>query len=185
MKRSSMFPGLILIAVGIMLLANNIGLFKFNMSYFWPLFLIIPGLSFEFSYFATGRNPGVLVPGGILITYGILFYLNIFTGWIFMGSLWPFFIFGPAVGLFQLYLFGGRERGVLISSAILAVISLTMLSFTLFGFAAEYIAPLALILLGVFILSKNRNGNEYDDASHNEKYEDPDLEEYYQDTDDE
>ncbi len=183
MKKSSMFPGLLLIAFGVMLLANNMGLFVFNFEYLWPLFLLVPGLVFELSYFATGRNAGTLVPGGILTLYGLFFYFNIVTGWNLMDSLWPVFILGPAIGLFQLYLFGGRDNGVLISSTILFVISMTFFTFTLFGFAAEYFAPAALILIGFFVLFKGRREsnppNTYSNKSRND-----DLEDYY-DTDDE
>lgn len=184
MKRSSMLPGILLITAGILLLASNMGLFKFNMSLIWPLFLLVPGLVFELSFFTTGKNPGVLVPGGILTLYGLFFYLNIMTGWTFMGSLWPIFILGPALGLFQLYVFGGRERGVLIASSILGFISMIFLSFTLFGFAADYMGPAALILLGLFILNKNQRRNDYKfDSKQSRQYDNDDLEEYY-DTDD-
>lgn len=176
MKRSGIFPGLMLITLGIFLLVNNMGLVTFNMAYLWPLFLLVPGLFFEFSFFATWKDPGVLVPGGILTLYGLFFYLNILSGWRFMDSLWPFFILGPAFGLFQLYLFGNREKGVLIASTILTIIALTMFSFTLFGFAAEYFAPAGLILLGLFMVTKGRRGQGV--SNHTHEPED-DLESYY------
>ncbi len=184
MKKTGMLPGVLLIAAGVLLLASNIGLFRFNWNFVWPLFLLVPGLVFEFSFFGTGRNPGVLVPGGILTLYGLFFYLNILTGWSFMDNLWPVFILGPAIGLFQLYVFGGRERGTLIASSILGFISMVFLSFTLFGFAADFIGPAILILFGLFILAKNKGKNEYQEPSVKSKPDLDDLEEYY-DTDDE
>lgn len=152
---------------GVLLLASNIGLFRFNWNFVWPLFLLVPGLVFEFSFFGTGRNPGVLVPGGILTLYGLFFYLNILTGWSFMDNLWPVFILGPAIGLFQLYVFGGRERGTLIASSILGFISMVFfLSFTLFGFAADFIGPAILILFGLFILAKKNKGKKMNIKNH-------------------
>jgi len=184
MKRSSTFPGILLITAGVLLLASNLGIFKFNWAFIWPLFLLGPGLTFELSYFATRRNPGVLVPGGILTLYGLFFYFNMITNWSFMDSLWPIFILGPGLGLFQLYLFGGRDRGVLIASSILGFISLSFLTFTLFGFAADFIGPGALILFGLLILTKNRKRpTPKADPFEQSPLSDEELESYY-DTDD-
>ncbi len=71
-------------------------LIRFNWNFIWPLFLLIPGLMFELSYFGSRRNPGVLVPGGILTVYSVFFYFNIITGWNFMDNLWPVFLLGPS-----------------------------------------------------------------------------------------
>jgi len=160
MNNNKIIPGIVLIVVGLFLLANNLGLVILDISKLWPLFLLIPGLLFEFSYFVRRRDVGVLVPGGILTVYGCLFFVNILTNWNAMDRLWPFFIFGPAVGLFQLYLFGGREKGVLIASGILGAISMIMLSFTMYGFASNYIAPVALILFGLMIMFKGNKNKE-------------------------
>lgn len=190
MKKTGIFPGIMLITAGVILLASNIGLMRFNWNFIWPLFLLIPGLMFELSYFGSRRNPGVLVPGGILTVYSVFFYFNIITGWNFMDNLWPVFLLGPSFGLFQLYLFGGREKGVLIASTILGFLSAVFLSFSLFGFAADFIGPAALILFGLFILTKDKKSRKrhdrYDQTSrqetgHEDDLED-DLEEYF-DTD--
>jgi len=179
MKNSSLFPGLLLIAFGVLLLANNMGIFVFSMAYLWPLFLLVPGIVFELSFFATGKNSGVLVPGGILILYGFFFYFNIITGWNFMDSLWPFFLLGPAFGLFQLYVFGGREKGVLIASSVLGILSMIFFSFTLFGFASEFIAPSAMIIIGLVVLMKGKREPKSKYIKENNKSDDKDLEQYY------
>lgn len=187
MKKSGILPGIMLIAAGVILLASNIGLIRFDWNFIWPLFLLIPGLIFELSYFGSRRNPGVLVPGGILTIYGLFFYFNIITGWNFMDKLWPVFLLGPGFGLLQLYLFGGREKGVLIASTILGSLSLIFLSFSLFGFAADFIGPAALIVFGLFILTKDkkpryRRNNYVHKDNHEKDFDDDledDLEEYF------
>ncbi len=180
MKNNNMFPGIILIGLGATMLANRFGLISLGIELFWPLFLLIPGLMFEISYFTTGRNAGTLVPGGILTVYGLLFFFNILTKWSFMDSLWPIFILGPAVGLFQLYLFGDRSRGVLIASAILGTLSLVFLSFSLFGFALDYLAPVLLILLGSLILIRGKHPHHGCCSKRNgQSGTDDDLNKYY------
>jgi len=69
------------------------------------LFVLIAGIFFEASYFISCKDAGLLVPGGILITYGLLFLFNVYYGWNLMDNLWLIFPLGVAIGLFQLYLF--------------------------------------------------------------------------------
>lgn len=45
----------------------------------WFLCVLIPGLYFEMNYFQTRKNPGQLVPGGILTVIGLLFCFEILT----------------------------------------------------------------------------------------------------------
>lgn len=118
--------GLVLVILGALLLLGNIGLIHIGLENIWPLFLMGMGLLFELSFFSSGRkDPGLLVPGGILITISIVFLVCVTLGWHWMQKLWPLFILAPAVGLLQLYLFGQRERGLLIPGGILAVVGLT------------------------------------------------------------
>ena len=82
MKNNRYIFGILLILAGALFLADNI--FSLNMfSYFefWPLIILGIGLVFEFSYFYKGRDAGLLVPGGILTTIGILFLFETATNW--------------------------------------------------------------------------------------------------------
>ena len=127
------------------------------MRIFWPLFILIPGLCLEVEYFSKKTNPGVLVPGGILTTIGLLFMFEIITRWRYMGKTWPVFILAVAIGLFQFYYFGNRERSVLISSMILLAISLFSFASITIGrvliFFRRYLGiPALLVIAGVIIL---------------------------------
>ena len=124
MNKSGVFGGLILVVAGAMLLANNLGSWNlFSMERWWPLFVLVPGLIFEWGFFTGERNPGLLVPGGILTTIGLLFFFETFTDWQFAAYTWPGYPLAVAIGLFQLYLFSGRPRGVLVPVFILTVVS--------------------------------------------------------------
>lgn len=158
MKRGSQLVGLLLIASGVIFLLHNFRLFRLDMEYFWPLFLIIPGLCFEFGFFADRKNPGLLVPGGILLTYGALFYVNIFSGWRLMEYLWPIFPLGVAVGLLQLYWFGPREPGLLVPVGILGGFSLIALLFTTNSTWLGVVVPALLIAAGLYIVFGKKSG---------------------------
>lgn len=158
MNKSNGYLGLILVLLGAVLLTNN--LFQWtllSMEYLWPIFVLTPGLVFEWSYFKTASNPGLLVPGGILITIGLLFFFETLTGWTFSAYTWPIYPLSVAIGLFQLYLFTDRPRGLLIPVFILSTVSFVSLSI-LFLKALQiwvnfgFIAPIVLILAGLFII---------------------------------
>lgn len=103
--------------------------------YLWPTMFVIPlGLFFHWMYFSmTGRRgTGLLIPGGILVTAGVVCQISmLFDSWSYM---WPGFIFAVAVGLFEFYFFGSRNKWLLIPINILTVLS--VLFFTVFSIGA-------------------------------------------------
>lgn len=162
-RNSNIVIGAVLIAMGTLFLMSNLGYLNFSWSYVWPLALLVPGLYMHFAFF-TGidRNPGILVPGGILTTYGALFYANVFFGWHMMADLWPLFLIGIAVGLFELYLFGNHDKGLLIPVGILGAIGSSALLRNYISFDLKnYMVPIILIVIGLVIITRrdNRKGN--------------------------
>ncbi len=164
--QSKKFWGLILLALGIYGILNNFFDFNFfSMSRLWPVFVLVPGLAFEWSYFSTRRAPGVLVPGGILTTLGLLFLFETNTLWFFSAYTWPVYILAPAIGLFQLYLYGGQHKALLIPVSILTIVAAFSFSSTLFGILfftnGSIIWPIALVLVGLFILFSKNNPSKH------------------------
>ncbi|HBW35117.1 hypothetical protein [Desulfosporosinus sp. BICA1-9] len=158
MPKSNTILGLVFVILGTFLFTNNLFYWNFfSMENFWPIFILIPGLLFEWSYFSTSRNPGLLVPGGILTFLGLLFFFEIFTNWQFSGYTWPIYPLSVAFGLFQLYLFSGRPRGLLIPVFILSTVSVVSFGILFLQVLHTWInfgllAPIALILVGLFII---------------------------------
>jgi hypothetical protein len=162
MKNSRYVLGGLLILAGALFLIDNV--FSFNLfSYFefWPLLILGLGLIFEFSYFSRGRDAGLLVPGGILTTIGILFIFETATNWRFSAHTWPVYELAVAIGLFQLYLFGGRKKGLLIPVFILT--GLSLLSFTAIAYNSLFsmidwgiAIPAFIIIAGIAVIAGNR-----------------------------
>jgi len=155
MKKINYLFGLLLLFIGVLLILANFGVIKIGWDNLWPLFLLIPGIVFELSYFIYRKDAGLLVPGGILITYGLLFSVNVIYGWHLMENLWPIFPLGVAIGLLQLFLFGGREKGLLIPVGILGVISLFFLINNLLFVDFRLLAGILLMLIGIWVIFKN------------------------------
>lgn len=145
----------LLIAGGSLLLAGNYGLINFNLSHLWPLFLLIPGLAFHYAFFVgQERNPGLLVPGGMFTTYGLLFLYGTTSGWYNFGDLWGFFPLGVAFGLLELYIFGGRQWGLLIPIGILGTVGLAGLSAGLLNVGGGAIIGGLLVIMGGLLLTR-------------------------------
>jgi hypothetical protein len=170
-NRNSAVLGLIFILLGIAFLIGNLFGMRFDIfdvgfffSHFWPLFIIIPGIAFHTAYFSgKNRDAGVLVPGGILLTIGIVCQISMLFG--IWGAMWPGFILAVAVGLFELYLFGSRDKGLLIPVGILGGLALFSYMFTLPTLVSHNLRPFLLpgflIILGLSIFLKHRPKSEF------------------------
>ena len=95
--------------------------------------------------------------------------------WDIWGFMWPGFILAPAVGLFELYLFGKQSKGLLIPVGILTGLSLIFFSMTFntLGTMARYIIPAMLIFIGVVVLTKDKRrqqgGYDYQDPNYQDQ----------------
>ena len=153
--------GIFLISIGgLMLIARIFDFQIFDWEHLWPIFVLVPGLMFEAGYFLSRRSPGLLVPGGIITTISLLFFFETFTNWQFADVTWPIYILAVSLGLYQLYVFGGRKSGVFTAASILAIIFIISASFTftyrIFPWlSSTYVFAVILILVGVYILLKN------------------------------
>ena len=142
MAKNNYSIGLILIVLAVILILGKIGVIGFLGSLFWPIFVLIPGILFHVLYFGRILPLGVLVPGGMLVTYSLMFFFCNIFGWHSMVYLWPGFIFGVAVGLYELHIFNRNSRhNILTAAFILAVISLVLFVITLLFTVSIYAMP--------------------------------------------
>ena len=143
----SLAPGITLVALGILFLIPR--LFHVHLADLWPLLMIGGGVAFFFGFIADRSNYGLLMPGTILTVIGLLIFYCTVEGWYMMETLWPFFIIAPGLGFVLMYLFGRKERGLLIPAGILLAVG----SFFLLARSEyDYLWPLVLIAFGVFLL---------------------------------
>lgn len=161
MRKSNSFIGLLLIAVGAIVLilrgVFGIKLFEFDTSDFWVFIVLLVGIAFELGFFLTGSKSGLLVPGGIITTIGLLFMFEVATDWNFAEYTWPVYILAVAIGLLQMYLFSRRKpKGLLISGLIVGGVGAFFMVCTLFSgitsiFSTGLFIPIALVAGGIAI----------------------------------
>lgn len=143
--------GIIFILAGIVILLGKWGVFSFLGAMFWPLLVLIPGILLHVLYFGRMLPAVVLVPGGMLIVYTILFiFCNIF-GWDIIKYAWPVLLLGIAVGLYEYHLFGNsRNRAILTTSLWLGGAAIVFLILTLVWSWGFYVLAIVLIGVGVW-----------------------------------
>lgn len=174
MTRTNRILGAILVILGALFLLKNLNIvnplfdiFNFGnlISMFWPsLFLLLPGLLFHYGY-AKGnkRSPGLLIPGGMLLVWGVTCQLSmIFNIW---GATWPGFILGFAFGLYEFYLCT-KIKGLLIPIGILgglsAIFFATFSLNELIGYnTRKSITPIVLIIIGLIVIFGGRRKKEF------------------------
>jgi hypothetical protein len=163
MFKNNFIIGFIFIFIGIVLILNKIlALNFFYVNAFWPLFILIPGIILEGSFFLTKKTPVILLPGAILTLLGLLFSFENFTNWSYCQYTWPIYPLSLALGLLQLYYFGSKQKILLLPAAILAAISIISFGSMLLNGILSYmdislIIPIILILIGAFVLFKGNN----------------------------
>jgi hypothetical protein len=157
MAKNNYSFGLILIVLAVVLLLGKLGVIGFLGNLFWPIFILLPGILFHILFFSRILPVGVLVPGGMLVTYSILFfYCNVF-GWSSMAYLWPGFIFGVAVGLYELHIFNrSNSRGVFTAAFVLAIISVVFFAIAFLFTIGIYFIAVVLIGIGLVMIVKRR-----------------------------
>lgn len=151
---------ILLIGIGVSSILNQV--FGWNLFRFIDLggmFVLIPGLWFEYLYFSKHHSPGVLVPGGILTTIGVLTLIESNTFPMIGNYIDSLYIMAPAVGLFQLYVHDKRDKGLLIPVVILTLIALmdfiSEIVGDIFSFIdASIVWPIILVIIGVSLLMR-------------------------------
>jgi hypothetical protein len=148
----SVITGITLIVIGLVFLLPNF-IEELTLRELWPVLMLGPGLLFFAAFFADRKSYGLLMPGSILTTLGLLFLYCTIFGWYWMRELWPFYLIGPGIGFLLMYYFGKKETGLLVPGTILTLLGVIfLLSFS----AYEYLWPLAIIATGLFLILRNR-----------------------------
>lgn len=162
--KGNRLAGLFLILIGSLYLVTQVlgqmGITLFYIWDMWPLFTLFIGLAFEYSYFHQKRGVGLLVPGGILTTIGLLHLFESVTNWYFSAYTWPIYVLAVFIGFFH-YWYITREAWALTISFILFIVFafLTFIVLTMIfdGILTINMAfSIALILIGLFILFGNK-----------------------------
>ncbi|UNK20077.1 hypothetical protein MNQ98_08700 [Paenibacillus sp. N3/727] len=157
-SKKDLMLGLFIVTAGVVILLGKLGVFGFLGRTLWPIVLLLPGLLLHVLFFGRRASAAILIPGGILTVYGVLFLICSFWGWDLMHSLWPILILGIAVGLYEYYLYERPRPGAVFPTALgLMLLSVVIFIFTWLNTGAFYIIALVLIAAGIWLIyGRNR-----------------------------
>jgi hypothetical protein len=158
-----LFLGVVLVVTGGLFLADQLLGIQI-IAYFWPLLIVLFGLTFFIGMLVAGRKgAGLAIPGAVITTLGtLLFIQNSFNLWGTWTYAWA--LLTSAVGLGMLIMNGYLKREGLRRAAGV-VIGFGLISFVVFGVLFEVILNISgansysgvflgagLIMLGLFVV---------------------------------
>jgi len=158
-----LYVGIVLIVTGAMFLADQLLGYQI-MRFFWPLLVVLFGLTFFIGMISSGRRgAGLAIPGSIITTIGLLLFIqNTFHLWVTWAYAWALIISATGFGILimNIYL---KRTGLRRVAGLLIGLGLTL--FVLFGLLFEIILDIAgtnvesglflgggLVLLGLFVI---------------------------------
>lgn len=166
--KQNKIAGLLLIALGslylVMQILQEMGIVLFHYGDLWPLIVIGIGLLFEIGYLQSRRAPGLLIPGGIILTIGSLHLFEVLTNWHFAEYTWPIYVLAVGVGFFQYWLIT-KERWALVVTYIFSIIT-GFLIFIVLSMIFEniismqmFFSILLIIIGGIFLFGNKRHNS--------------------------
>ncbi|MNI03948.1 hypothetical protein D3C76_1378400 [compost metagenome] len=155
---NKLMTGVFILAAGIFILLGKWGVFSFIFKGLWPLLLLVPGILLHLWHFFRKGSAELLLPGGILVVYSIIFFIGIIGGWHTLKYIWPAFLLGIAIGLYEYDMFSNRHQpGVLAAAFILGALSIILLAMLLFSWSLIYLLAILLIIGGIYLIVARGN----------------------------
>ncbi len=151
-RTASLAGGILLAALGILFLLNNVHPFL-HAARVWPLFLLVPVIPMAIRLMEQGRREaGLVVPITILTFYCGHFLWLTHSHWHKAGITWPNFLLGPGLGFLFLYFI--ERRGPLLAPAFILI----GLAAAFYGGIYDTSLPLGgfLVLAGVIVVLGSR-----------------------------
>jgi hypothetical protein len=156
MKKQGVFPGIILIGIGLYFLLNQLHFPALKMFYSWPTILIIIGVAFLAQAY-TSRDYQNIVPGFILAGIGAHFHL------INLVAIWPdhWAMFTLIIGIAFLLRYQQTKTGVFPGLLLLVLSIFALFYHEVIGWLGwigsivqivETYWPIGLIIAGIYLL---------------------------------
>ncbi len=150
LRSRPILQGLALILIGLLFILGNFGAFHPDWEVVFTWMIMIMGVVFWVGFLMDRSRDFLIMPGTILVIYGVVFFLITKYTWASIENMGPLFILAPALGLYFTYLLSKKNRSILITAAVLGLISLIFLLNSVPVF--KYIWPILTVAAGVFII---------------------------------
>ena len=158
----SLIAGVLLILFGAFSLTGQLFRGFHSWEVIWPFFVVAVGALFFVAMFAGGKSvAGLAIPGSLFTILGLMLFLqNLFGYWESWAYGWTVIVMSVGLGIF---IMGWYAENLLQRASGLRVLKIGAVLFVIFGAFFEsifnslgisrFIFPVALILLGVYLLT--------------------------------
>lgn len=128
-RRGSLIPGLILICLGLILLANRLEWAVLRWIHLYPLLLIAIGIGSAYSIRGHGYRDGVFATV-FFLSIGVFFALRNygFVRYLYFEEVWPIFLIAAGLGFVAIFFFVPSEWRVLIPGSVLLLFGALLLA---------------------------------------------------------
>lgn len=153
--KHSIWPGLILILIGALLLIHKLTPYSFGWYEIYPLILISMGVLFFVSIIHK-RDKGAIFPGTIFFLLGLFFFLRNYEiiPYYYMREVWPMFLIILGLAFVAIFITKPGDWGVLIPAGIFLFLGIVFLLrkfyiiyWDIWDIIADY-WPVILIIIG-------------------------------------
>ena len=161
------FMGAAVILLGILLILDYYHWIHFGFENIFILGIVFWGYYLQRQYFKGNSGSKNLLLGMIAMTYGGYIFIDSlpFMPYSFTNKLWPIYIIGPGLGFLQMYYYGHSPKRNLKTGTMFIVIGTFFLIEEFITLQLGLFSYVALILFGIYLLSKNKSF----DTSHDHK----------------
>ncbi|MGE4283403.1 MAG: hypothetical protein AB7G87_06735 [Clostridia bacterium] len=154
------FIGIVLIVFSIFLLFydGKVGTSAWRqVMWIIPIMLLGSGMAFHIFYFMKPyKNRGMLIPGGMLITYSIVAFICISSkDWGLAAAFWPLLPLGIIIGFTEYSLSCQHRNNIFIPLLVIGGVGIVFLCINLEIFKKVSIIPVLLFIIGVILIIRN------------------------------
>lgn len=154
MKQARMMTwGIMLVIAGVALILIQAGVIPWRSSWWLPAVFLGLSVFFHILYFSGDRREaGLLVPGGLFLTYGLLLAASTALGGHWLWRLSGLWVAGPAVGIAEMKIASRGREGSWSAVGTLMGIAAALLMMTNTGLSFRGAAGIALVAWGAAII---------------------------------
>ena len=144
-----------MLVVGLIFITIQIGFVI--ISYLWPIFLLLIGWVLHRMYFRGTVPAIVLIPGGLFVISSLPLLYGRWFGWEALIYLWPLFLFGLAIGLYEYYRYSqSYDQNLFVASIGIGIVAAVSLSVTLFIKLSFTFIALLFVVVGFLLLRRTK-----------------------------
>ena len=171
-NKNSIFPGIILIFIGSLLLINKITPYYFSWYEIYPLILIGIGLLLIFSIL-NKVDKGAIFPGTILLLVGVFFFLRNYDimPYYYLSDFWPIFLIIFGLAFFAVFVTKPSDWGVLIPGCLFLFLGVIfflkiyrIIYWEIWEIVGQYWPVILIVIGGSIILGSLKKGKSEDET---------------------